>query len=122
MLHVFTPRIALLACLALAAPAAAQHTRVTAALPTQQPDGMNGAGVLSANGRFVAFESEASNLVTGDTNGVTDVFLFDRQTEATSRISVWRGSSRSAKLRAGHQRRRHHRRLRLGVHPAQPRY
>ena len=54
--------------LALAAPAAAQQpTRVTAALGGNPPNGVNGAGVLSADGRFVAFESEASNLVTGDT-------------------------------------------------------
>jgi Tol biopolymer transport system component len=33
---------------------------------------------LSATGRFVAFTSSASNLVTGDTNGVMDVFLRDR--------------------------------------------
>ncbi len=33
---------------------------------------------LSADGRFVAFQSAASNLVTGDTNGKTDVFVFDR--------------------------------------------
>ena len=46
-----------------AAPAAAQHTRVTAALGGVPPDGVNGAGVLSADGRFVAFESDASNLV-----------------------------------------------------------
>ena len=36
--------------------------------------------VLSADGRFVAFASQASNLVPGDTNSVQDVFVFDRQT------------------------------------------
>ncbi|MBC7234785.1 MAG: PD40 domain-containing protein [Chloroflexi bacterium] len=35
---------------------------------------------LSADGRYVAFCSEATNLVPGDTNGVADVFLFDRAT------------------------------------------
>ena len=43
---------------------------------------------LSADGRFVAFTSEASNLAAGDTNGATDVFLHDRASGATSRISV----------------------------------
>lgn len=43
---------------------------------------------LSANGRFVAFESRASNLVLGDTNGTVDVFIYDRQTETTTRLSV----------------------------------
>lgn len=33
---------------------------------------------LSADGRFVAFQSAATNLVTGDSNGKTDVFVFDR--------------------------------------------
>ncbi|MCY2986823.1 MAG: S8 family serine peptidase, partial [Planctomycetota bacterium] len=43
---------------------------------------------LSADGRFVAFESEASNLVPGDTNGQQDVFVFDRQTRTVARVSV----------------------------------
>jgi Tol biopolymer transport system component len=36
----------------------------------------------------VAFSSAASNLVAGDTNGVTDVFLRDSQTGTTTRVSV----------------------------------
>ena len=40
----------LVVCLALAAPAAARHTRATAALGGQQPNDMNGAGVLSGTG------------------------------------------------------------------------
>ena len=43
---------------------------------------------ISADGRFVAFTSFASNLVTGDTNGFPDVFVRDRQTGTTSMISV----------------------------------
>lgn len=43
---------------------------------------------ISANGRFVAFWSWASNLVTGDTNGLPDVFLQDRLTGQTTRVSV----------------------------------
>ncbi|MCB1885463.1 MAG: tandem-95 repeat protein, partial [Geminicoccaceae bacterium] len=43
---------------------------------------------LSANGRFVAFISEADNLVPGDTNGIADIFVHDRQTGATERVSV----------------------------------
>jgi subtilisin family serine protease len=35
---------------------------------------------ISANGRYVAFESNATNLVTGDNNGDTDIYIFDRQT------------------------------------------
>jgi Tol biopolymer transport system component len=36
----------------------------------------------------VAFESEATNLVAGDTNGFFDIFVHDRQTGATTRVSV----------------------------------
>ena len=34
---------------------------------------------ISGNGRFVAFQSEANNLVAGDTNGEADVFVRDRR-------------------------------------------
>jgi len=43
---------------------------------------------ISADGRFVAFTSEASNLVPGDTNRTTDVFAHDRRTGRTERVSV----------------------------------
>ena len=43
---------------------------------------------VSADGRFVAFESTASNLVAGDTNGWGDVFVRDRQSRTTERVSV----------------------------------
>lgn len=36
---------------------------------------------LSADGRFVVFESKASNLVTGDVNSVADIFVFDRRSQ-----------------------------------------
>ena len=43
---------------------------------------------ISADGRFVAFTSFASNLVPGDTNEDVDVFVRDRQTGTTERISL----------------------------------
>ncbi len=43
---------------------------------------------ISADGRFVTFESEASNLVSGDTNGEFDVFVHDTQTGTTTRVSL----------------------------------
>ena len=43
---------------------------------------------ISADGRYVAFDSEATNLVRGDTNGVADVFVRDRQTGKTTRVSL----------------------------------
>ncbi len=44
--------------------------------------------VFSADGRYVAFSSNANNLVSGDTNGVGDIFLRDLQTGAVTRIST----------------------------------
>ncbi|MCQ4167009.1 TolB family protein [Tahibacter harae] len=46
------------------------------------------AGAASADGRYVVFSSEASNLVVGDYNGVADVFLRDRLTATTTRLSL----------------------------------
>ncbi len=43
---------------------------------------------ISADGRYVAFRSGASNLVTGDTNDAKDIFVHDRLTGQTSRVSV----------------------------------
>jgi dipeptidyl aminopeptidase/acylaminoacyl peptidase len=43
---------------------------------------------ISSDGRYVAFESYADNLVNGDTNGWDDVFVHDRQTGQTTRVSV----------------------------------
>jgi len=43
---------------------------------------------ISANGRFVAFRSRASNFVKGDNNGKDDIFVHDRKTKKTKRVSV----------------------------------
>ncbi len=43
---------------------------------------------ISSDGRHVSFASHASNLVTGDTNGKQDVFLRDRRTGTTERLSL----------------------------------
>jgi Tol biopolymer transport system component len=58
------------------------------AKPTRDPWGGSIAGGISAGGRYVVFESDAPNLVRGDTNHLEDVFLRDRQTGRTSRVSV----------------------------------
>lgn len=44
--------------------------------------------VISSDGRFVAFASDASDLVPADTNKARDVFVRDRRTGVTSRVSV----------------------------------
>jgi len=43
---------------------------------------------ISADGRYVAFYTEASNFVPGDTNGATDVIVYDRRSGAAKRVSV----------------------------------
>ncbi len=48
---------------------------------------------VSADGRFVAFYSDASNLAAGDTNGYRDVFVRDCQSGTTERISIDSGGS-----------------------------
>jgi hypothetical protein len=45
---------------------------------------------ISADGRFVAYRSAASNIVPGDTNGVPDVFLYDRVNGTTTLLSASR--------------------------------
>lgn len=45
----------------------------------------------SANGRYVAFASVASDLVGGDVNGATEIFVRDRQTGTTTRVLTMTG-------------------------------
>jgi dipeptidyl aminopeptidase/acylaminoacyl peptidase len=54
-------------------------------------NGGSSQAAISADGRYVAFTSTASNLVAGDTNGVSDVFLADLDSGAITRISVAHG-------------------------------
>lgn len=65
-----------------------QTTRVSVASAGGQANGASSTGDISADGRFVVFESAASNLVAGDTNGTTDIFCHDRQTAQTTRVSL----------------------------------
>lgn len=51
---------------------------------------------ISADGRYIGFQSEASNLVSGDTNSASDVFVRDRQLSTTVRVSVADGGSDTA--------------------------
>jgi hypothetical protein len=95
--------IVLACCLsAIAVPAAAQVVRVSVATDGTQANASSTTPSISDNGRFVVFVSSATNLVAGDTNGVSDVFLRDRDTDAdgifdesgavaTTRISVASG-------------------------------
>jgi hypothetical protein len=62
--------------------------RVSVDSTRSQGDDSSGGPSISGDGRCVAFRSFATNLVPGDTNGVPDVFVRDRQSGTTERASV----------------------------------
>jgi len=106
-----------------------QTTRVSVATDGAQGDGASGGTAvpdntldISDDGRFVVFQSEASNLVPGDTNGLSDIFRHDRQTGLTARLSVATGAVQSnGRFRHPQDlRRRPLRRLRLPRHQPRP--
>jgi Tol biopolymer transport system component len=65
-----------------------QTTIVSVSSAGVQGNGDSQSPAISADGRYVAFESFASNLVPGDSNGKFDIFVHDRQTGQTTRVSV----------------------------------
>jgi hypothetical protein len=78
--------------LVIAEQAAASTTpttvRVSVSSTGGQADGRSRVDAISPDGRFVLFDSWASDLVRGDTNGVRDVFLRDLKLGRTTRVSV----------------------------------
>ena len=67
-------------------------TRVSMASDGTEGNSWSDTPSLSVNGRYVAFSSSADNLASGDTNNVPDIFVHDRQTATTTRVSVATGS------------------------------
>ena len=63
-------------------------SRVSVAAGDVQGNGASRGRALSSDGRWITYDSDASNLVAGDTNGVADVFLFDTVSRTTQRVSV----------------------------------
>jgi len=66
-------------------------TRVNVSSRRAQSQGVPewfGSPAISANGRYVAFETDASNLVYGDSNGAIDIFVHDTASHRTTRVSV----------------------------------
>jgi Tol biopolymer transport system component len=53
-------------------------------------NGQPGLPQVSADGRFVAYESQASNLVPDDTNDSSDIFLYDAEEATTTLVSAGR--------------------------------
>ncbi len=62
-------------------------TRVSVASDGSQANGYSYEPSISHDGRYVVFQSDASNLVPDDTNGLTDVFVHDRQNGQTRRVN-----------------------------------
>jgi Ca2+-binding RTX toxin-like protein len=63
-------------------------TRISLSGNGGQGNAASSVPAISNNGQFVAFQSLASNLVTGDTNNRADIFLRDVQANTTTRVSV----------------------------------
>lgn len=76
-------------------------SQVPATPPSEQNVGSLYYGAsISASGRYIAYASHAPNLVKDDTNSQADVFVFDRKTGKTERVSVWSdGSQMTGHLR-----------------------
>ena len=60
-----------------------------------QGDGASTQASISADGRYVVFRSAATNLVTGDTNGVEDIFMRDTLAGTTVRVSLGSGTTQA---------------------------
>jgi Tol biopolymer transport system component len=78
----------LLSCLGIAEARAEVVGRPSVGIAGVEGNGGSYSSNLSGTGRFVAFQSEATNLVRGDTNGVADVFVRDLEQQVTTRVSV----------------------------------
>ncbi len=62
--------------------------RVSIASVGTEGNGPSNVGDISADGRYIVFDSNATNLVAGDTNGHGDVFVRDTQAGTTTRVSI----------------------------------
>jgi Tol biopolymer transport system component len=90
--------LAALVLVSTALSATAGTRRVSVASNNRQGDRPSYTAGISADGRYVAFTSLATNLVGGDTNERQDAFVYDRQTGHTERVSV---SSSGAQAKPG---------------------
>jgi hypothetical protein len=86
----FRSVLACLAVFALGLPAAFAQTTECVSVNSRGIHGSSASWYpsISSDGRFVAFEIYATNLVPGDSNNAYDVFVHDRQTGQTTRVSV----------------------------------
>lgn len=72
--------------------------RASVATGGGQGNGASTFAALSADGRYVSFQSLATNLVSGDTNVVQDVFVHDRITGTTERVDLSTAGTQANKI------------------------
>ena len=60
-----------------------------------QSNGVSRNPSLSVDGRYIVFESAATTLISGDTNGVYDIFLYDRTLDTLERVNLTIGNTQS---------------------------
>lgn len=63
-------------------------TRIAMAYDSTQTNADSWEVSISYDGRYIAYSSDATNIVTGDSNGARDVFLYDSETGGTTRVSM----------------------------------
>ena len=68
-----------------------QTSKVSVSSSGAEAEGDSSADAISADGQIVVFGSLASNLVPGDSNNASDIFVHDRSTHQTTRVSVSSG-------------------------------
>jgi Tol biopolymer transport system component len=78
-----------------AAAATPTTTRISVSSSGAQGNDHSAGSAISSDGRWVAFRSDATNLVPGDTNGRSDIFVRDRTTGTTQRVSVATGGGQA---------------------------
>ncbi|WP_309030991.1 TolB family protein [Streptomyces alfalfae] len=89
---------------ASAAPAAPRTEGISVTAEGKAANDRSSGAVISRNGRFAAFDSEATDLVDGDTNGLRDIFVRDLRTGRTERIALAGRELRGAALSADGRR------------------
>jgi Tol biopolymer transport system component len=67
---------------------AATTTLISKNIPADPGDDDSAAPALDQQGRFVVFQSDATNLVAGDTNGLADIFVYDIWSDRIARVNV----------------------------------
>ena len=67
-------------------------TRVSKSTNGVAGNGLSLNPAISGNGRYVVFQSEATNLVSGDSNNFADIFVYDTLLDTTTRLNVGAGN------------------------------